>query len=62
MQTELAEVEKRLQNGEVSNTPSDNYVAEELPEVEGEEAEVVEPSYHYNARVDAKEEREAANR
>ena len=33
----MADVEKRLQSGEVSNTPSDNYVAEELPEVEGEE-------------------------
>ena len=61
MQTELAEVELRLQKGEVSTSPSDNYVAEELPEVEGEEAEAAEPSYHYNARVDAKEEREAAN-
>jgi hypothetical protein len=61
MQTELAEVELRLQKGEVSTAPSDNYVAEELPEVEGEEAEAAEPAYHYNARADAKEEREAAN-
>jgi hypothetical protein len=61
MQAELAEVELRLQKGEVSAAPSDNYVAEELPEVEGEEAEATEPAYHYNARVDAKEEREAAN-
>ena len=56
MQAELDEVEKRLQSGEVSNTPSDNYVAEELPEVEGEEAEAAEPAYHYNARADEKDE------
>jgi N12 class adenine-specific DNA methylase/ppGpp synthetase/RelA/SpoT-type nucleotidyltranferase len=43
MQAELTRTERRLQGQQVEDGPSDNYIAEELPED-------TEPGYHYSAK------------